>query len=126
MARHNPASGTTAAGFEAPERVVENLQTSTRPPFHGTIGGRTYLSSAASMGGQFMLGVSAGVLNSAGVIAPDKVEGDKGFRHNCSHFPCYKPKLLNYLNVSARLGHFVLPGLVVCKCCASAIVWCRS
>jgi|SRR5580704_10815999 hypothetical protein len=76
IARPNPASGTTAAGFEAPERVVENLETSTRPPFHGTIGGRTYRSSAASRGGQFMLGVSAEILNSAGVIAPDEVEGD--------------------------------------------------
>jgi hypothetical protein len=56
MARHNPASGTTAAGFEAPERVVENLETSPRQPFHGTIGGRTYRSSAASRGGRFMIG----------------------------------------------------------------------
>jgi hypothetical protein len=56
MARHNPASGTTAAGFEALERVVENLETSPRQPFHGTIGGAPTVAARPPGAGNSCLG----------------------------------------------------------------------
>jgi hypothetical protein len=68
--------GKTATGVEVPADVVSSLGSSKRPKVRATINGYTYRSSVASMGGRFMLGVSAEVRESAGVAAGDEVEVD--------------------------------------------------
>jgi hypothetical protein len=68
--------GKTATGVEVPEDVVSSLGSSKRPKVRATINGYTYRSSVASMGGRFMLGISAEVRESAGVAAGDEVEID--------------------------------------------------
>ena len=69
-------SGKTATGVEVPEKIVTALGTSKHPKVKVTINGYTYRSSIASMGGKFMLGVSAEVREKAGVAGGDKVDVD--------------------------------------------------
>ena len=59
-----------------PGKVVERLGSSKPPAVRATINGYTYRSSVASIGGRFMLGVSAKVREAAGVAGGDKVEID--------------------------------------------------
>lgn len=66
-------SGRTATGIEVPAKVVEALG-SRRPKVRATINGYTYRSSVASMGGTYMLGVSAEVREKAGVAGGDVVD----------------------------------------------------
>ncbi len=66
--------GKTATGVEVPAEVVASLGASKKPAVRVTINGHTYRSSVASMGGVFMLGISAEVRASAGVAAGDEVE----------------------------------------------------
>src|SRR5919197_4055429 len=66
-------SGRTATGIEVPAEVVEALG-SRRPKVRATINGYTYRSSVASMGGTYMLGVSAEVRERAGVAGGDTVD----------------------------------------------------
>jgi len=68
--------GKTATGIEVPEAVVTGLGKSRRPPVRVTINGHTYRSSVASMGGRFMLGISAENREAAGVRAGDRIEVD--------------------------------------------------
>jgi len=68
--------GKTATGIRVPAEVVESLGSSKRPPVRVTIKGHTYRSSVASMGGRFMLPVSAENRESAGVAAGDEVDVD--------------------------------------------------
>ncbi len=68
------ASGKTATGIEVPEEVVDGLGSGRRPAVRATINGYTYRSSVASMGGRFLLSVSAEVRKNAGVAAGDVVE----------------------------------------------------
>lgn len=68
--------GKTATGVEVPEQVVESLGPSKRPAVRATINGYTYRSSVASMGGRFLLGISAEVRAAAGVQAGDEVDID--------------------------------------------------
>ncbi|HJP66643.1 MAG TPA: YdeI/OmpD-associated family protein [Actinomycetota bacterium] len=68
-------SGRTATGVEVPAKVVEELG-SRRPKVRATINGYTYRSSVASMGGTYMLGVSAEVREKAGVAGGDVVDVD--------------------------------------------------
>lgn len=68
--------GKTATGIPVPAEVVASLGPSKRPPVRVTINGYTYRSSVASMGGKFMLPVSAEVRKSAGVAAGDEVQVD--------------------------------------------------
>jgi hypothetical protein len=68
--------GKTATGIQVPTEVVESLGPSRRPPVRVTINSYTYRSSVASMGGRFMLPVSAEVRGSAGVAAGDEVDVD--------------------------------------------------
>lgn len=70
------SSGKTAAGIQVPNEIVEALGSSRKPPVRVTINGFTYRSSVASMGGVFMLGVSAEVRKAAGVVAGDDVDLD--------------------------------------------------
>ena len=66
--------GKTATGIEVPTEVVESLGAGKRPKVRVTIGGSTYSSTVASMGGRFMLPVSAEVREAAGVAAGDVVD----------------------------------------------------
>jgi hypothetical protein len=68
--------GKTATGIEVPAAVVESLGSHKRPPVRVTIGGHTYLSTLAVMGGKFMLPLSAENRVSAGVAAGDDVDVD--------------------------------------------------
>jgi len=70
------AGGKTATGIQIPEKVVTSLGSSKRPPVRVTINGHTYRSSVASMGGKYMLGVSAEVRKAAGVAAGDVIDID--------------------------------------------------
>ena len=66
--------GKTATGIEVPTEVVDALGTGKRPAVRVTIKAHTYRSTVASMGGRFMLPVSAEHRESAGVAAGDDVE----------------------------------------------------
>lgn len=68
--------GKTATGIPVPDEVVEGLGKGTRPPVRATINGHIYRSTVASVGGQFMLPISAENRDSAGVAAGDEVEVD--------------------------------------------------
>lgn len=65
--------GKTATGFEVPPEIVAALGTSKRPAVRVSIGGHTYRSTVASMGGRFMIPLSAENRRSAGVAAGDEV-----------------------------------------------------
>jgi hypothetical protein len=68
------SNGKTATGVAVPPEVVERLGAGKRPPVRVTIGGHTYRSTVAVMGGVFMLGVSAENRAKAGVAAGDEVD----------------------------------------------------
>ncbi len=69
-------AGRTATGFPVPAEVVAGLGSGKRPAVRVTIGHHTYRSSVATMGGRFMVGVSAKNRAAAGVSAGDEVEID--------------------------------------------------
>jgi hypothetical protein len=69
-------NGKTATGIEVPAKAIDELGGGKHPKVRATIGGHTYRSSVASMGGRFMLGVSADVREAAGVTAGDVVDVD--------------------------------------------------
>jgi uncharacterized protein YdeI (YjbR/CyaY-like superfamily) len=56
--------------------VVTALGSGRRPAVKVTLAGHTYRSSVASMGGRFMLGISAEIRQITGVTAGDHVELD--------------------------------------------------
>lgn len=67
-------SGKTATGVEVPPDVVAALGQSKKPAVRVTINGYTYRSTVATMGGRFMLPVSAEVRAGAGVSAGEEIE----------------------------------------------------
>jgi len=67
-------NGKTATGFEVPEAVVTALGKGRKPPVVVSIGDYQYRSTVATMGGRFMVPVSAEVRKGAGVQAGDEVE----------------------------------------------------
>jgi hypothetical protein len=69
-------SGKTATGIEVPEEVVTALGSGRKPAVLATIGGHTYRSTIATMGGRFMLPVSAENRTAAGVAGGDEVDVD--------------------------------------------------
>jgi bifunctional DNA-binding transcriptional regulator/antitoxin component of YhaV-PrlF toxin-antitoxin module len=69
-------NGRTATGVEVPGEVVERLGQGRRPAVKVTINGHAYRSTVASMGGRFMLPVSAENREAAGIAAGDSVEVD--------------------------------------------------
>lgn len=69
-------NGKTATGIPVPDQIVADLGSGKRPPVRVTVAGYTYRSTVASMGGAFMLPVSAEVRGSAGVAAGDEVDVD--------------------------------------------------
>ena len=68
------AAGKTATGFVVPDEVVTALGAGKRPTVKVTVNGYTYQNTVASMGGQFMIGVSAEHRASAGVAAGDLLD----------------------------------------------------
>ena len=64
----------TATGIEEPPQVVASLGPSKKPKVRVTINGYTWRSSVATMGGKFMIGVSAEVREKAKVEGGDTVE----------------------------------------------------
>ena len=68
--------GKTATGIPVPDEVVEGLGKGRRPPVRATINGHTYRSTVASVGGQFMLPISAENREGAGVAAGDEIDVD--------------------------------------------------
>ena len=69
-------TGKTAAGIEVPFEIVDALGAGKRPKVLVTIGGYTYRSSVAVMGGVYMIGVSAENRAGAGVKGGDEVDVD--------------------------------------------------
>ena len=67
-------AGKTATGIEVPAAVVAKLGSSRKPAVRVTIKGYTYRSTIATMGGRFMLPISAEVREAARVAAKDKVD----------------------------------------------------
>jgi hypothetical protein len=68
--------GKTATGMEVPPEVVDALGGGKKPAVTVTVGGHSYRSSIASMGGRFLLPLSAERRAAAGVTAGDRVEVD--------------------------------------------------
>ena len=68
--------GKTATGIEVPEDVVAALGSGSRPPVTVTIGGHTYRTTVARMGGRFLVPLSAENRTAAGVSAGDQVDVD--------------------------------------------------
>ena len=68
--------GRTATGLRVPPDVVEALGAGRKPPVRGTIGGHTYRSTVAVMGGRYLVPLSAENRTAAGVAAGDDVEGE--------------------------------------------------
>jgi Uncharacterized protein conserved in bacteria len=64
----------TATGIEVPVEVIENLGSSKRPAVCVTLGDYTYRTTVGSMGGRYMIPVSAEVRAGAGVAAGDEVD----------------------------------------------------
>lgn len=67
-------SGKTATGIRVPPEVVTSLGSGKKPAVVVTINSYTYRSTVASMGGEFMLPVSAEHRTGAGIVAGDKIE----------------------------------------------------
>jgi Flp pilus assembly secretin CpaC len=67
-------SGKTATGIEVPVEIVEGFGAGKRPAVCVTINGHTYRSTVASMGGKFLLPVSAEQRKNTGVVAGDEVD----------------------------------------------------
>lgn len=68
--------GKTATGFAVPDDVIVALGAGRRPAVAVTIGTYTYRTTAASMGGRFLVPLSAENRAAAGVAAGDQVVVD--------------------------------------------------
>jgi hypothetical protein len=66
--------GKTATGIPVPAEAVAELGTSKKPAVKVTIGEYSYSSTVATMGGQFMIPLSAEHRKGAGVSAGDEIE----------------------------------------------------
>lgn len=66
--------GKTATGIEVPEDVVAALGQGSRPPVMVTVGGHSYRTTVARMGGRFLVPLSAENRTAAGVAAGDEVD----------------------------------------------------
>ena len=69
-------SGKSATGIQVPDEIVEALGNGKRPPVKVSINGFTYRTTVASMGGQFMIPVSAERRAAAGVAGGEEVDVD--------------------------------------------------
>lgn len=68
--------GKAATGVQVPDEVVSSLGGGKRPAVLVTIEGHTYRTTVASMGGRYLLPLSAEHRASAGVAAGDDVDVD--------------------------------------------------
>jgi Bacteriocin-protection, YdeI or OmpD-Associated/Domain of unknown function (DUF1905) len=68
--------GKTATGIPVPDRAVEALGDSRRPPVTITVNGYTYRTTAVRMGGRFLVPLSAEHRAAAGLAAGDTVSVD--------------------------------------------------
>ena len=66
--------GKTATGISVPDDIIEALGGGKRPPVVVTIGGHTFRTTIAPMGGQFLLGVNAENRAAAGAAAGDELD----------------------------------------------------
>jgi hypothetical protein len=66
--------GKTATGIEVPADVVEALGGGKRPPVTVTVGAHTYRTTVASMGGRYMIPLSAENRAASGLSAGDDVD----------------------------------------------------
>jgi Domain of unknown function (DUF1905)/Bacteriocin-protection, YdeI or OmpD-Associated len=66
--------GKTATGISVPDGIVEALGGGKRPPVVVTIGGHTFRTTIAPMGGQYLLGVNAENRTAAGATAGDELD----------------------------------------------------
>ncbi len=66
--------GKTATGFEVPDDVVEAMGAGKRPAVTVTVGGHTYRSTVAVMGGRYLVPLNAENRAAARVAAGDTVE----------------------------------------------------
>ena len=69
-------SGKNTTGIQIPDEVVEALGSGRRPAVKVTVNGYSYRSTVASMGGVFMVSLSAEHRAGAGVGGGDEVEVD--------------------------------------------------
>jgi hypothetical protein len=65
--------GRTATGLQVPDEVVEALGSGKRPPVVVTVGGYTYRTTVAPMGGAFWVPLAAEHREAAGVAAGQQV-----------------------------------------------------
>ncbi|WP_028935145.1 YdeI/OmpD-associated family protein [Pseudonocardia spinosispora] len=68
--------GKTATGITVPEEVVTGLGSGRRPAVRITVGGHTYRTTVAPMGGAFFVPLNAANRAEAGVAAGDEVDVD--------------------------------------------------
>lgn len=66
--------GKTATGMAVPDDIVAGLDAGKRPAVQVTVGGHTYRTTVASMGGRFLIPLSAENRDAAGVAASEEVE----------------------------------------------------
>ncbi|MET0189692.1 MAG: YdeI/OmpD-associated family protein [Pseudonocardia sediminis] len=67
-------AGKTATGFEVPDAVVAELGSGKRPAVTVTVGGHSYPSTVAVMGGRYLVPLSAENRTAAGLTAGDEVD----------------------------------------------------
>jgi hypothetical protein len=65
--------GKTATGIPVPDEVVAGLGSGRRPTVRVTVGGHSYRTTVASMGGRFFVPLSAEHRGAAGVAAGDEI-----------------------------------------------------
>src|SRR4051794_14578622 len=66
--------GVTATGLQVPDDVVERLGAGKRPPVSVTVGGYTYRTTVAPMGGAYWVPLAAEHREAAGVQADQEVD----------------------------------------------------
>jgi hypothetical protein len=66
--------GRTATGLQVPDEVVEAMNAGKRPPVAVTVGGYTYRTTVAPMGGAFWIPLAAEHREAAGVTAGEEVD----------------------------------------------------
>jgi hypothetical protein len=66
--------GKTATGLQVPDEIVDGLGAGRRPAVVVTVNGYSYRTTVASMGGRFLVPLSAENRSVAGVAAGDEVE----------------------------------------------------
>ena len=68
------SGGKNITGIQVPDEVVAALGTSRKPAVKVTLNGYTYRNTVSSMGGRFMVGVSADVRAKSGVKGGDTLD----------------------------------------------------